>query len=311
MSGRKTKENYLEKTYKECTPSFTLELSPVSSKTTIRKDSSLERLRDSTNSTSVANCIRGLNQKASFLTKENANLKNYNAELLKEIKTITEQYRTSEETREIICSYKEKCIILEQSNEIFQKKLQKSEEINGNYEALRAELILMNKELSKEIEKNQELNLLTNRLQDEKVYLQNEIENLNGKILNRGEQGKKKSGYYEEFKLKESENNNRLLEDLLEQQQSELEEKRKQIENLKNMILDFENVVWDMKKQKKKADSFIQEISQINEELVRALKKKNCKHRSATPDLPSTGFVSKSHSGTFMSNFLKNRQEIR
>ena len=314
MNERVTRESYFDRTSKGNTPQFNSESSLRCSRSSMKRDTSLEKLKESANSTSVANCIRALNQKASFLTEENNNLRKVNAELIDQMKTISDRSRITEETREIICSYKEKCLILEQSNEIFQKKVHKLEELNSNNETLRAEMILMNKELSREIEKNQGLNLANNRLQDEKFYLQQEIEKLNEKLsmsTRRFEEPKQHSnptsGYYEGYKLKESENNNRILEDLLQKQQDELDDKRKQIECLKKTILDFENNIYDLKKQNQKSDSHIQEISEINENLVKALRKKNCKHRAATPDLQSTNFISKSHSGTSLNNFMKDR----
>ena len=206
----------------------------------------------------------------------------------------------------MINSYKEKCIILEHSNEMFQKKILKLEE-NFLGSGLKSEMVLMNKELSKEIEKNQNLTLLNNKLQDEKVYLQNEIEELNEKLTN-AQNSYKNSGLYEDYKFKEYENNNKFLESLLEKQQSELEDKRQQIEILKQNILKLEEDAFLLKKKTQKAEVFISDVTEVNEKLLKALKKKNrCRHRALTPDAFIKDYPKYSHSSTFSNPINQNK----
>lgn len=261
--------------------------------------------KDINTSASVANCIRALSQKTSALMSENQVLKNQNSELLAQIKSLQSKEH-SEDTANIISSYKEKCLILEQSNELFQKKLGKLEEVNIDNESLRSELILINKELLQEIERNQSLNSLTKRLKEEKMYLQAEIEHLSTKLIGKKEENliSKSLGhsatYYEDQKLKDYEKRTKILEEVLEKQEKDLEDKRKTIESQKQQISDLESSIYHLKKQETKTQLFATEITEANDKLLKALKKKNhCKHRAMTPDILSQKNVSKSQSGPF------------
>ena len=306
MNEKLSREFFYDRATKPTTPSFNTESSYSHVRESLFKESGMEKGKDISNSASVANCIRSLNQKVSLITSENLSLKEYNNQLLSELRILKEKNVSYDDARSIICSYKEKCIILEQSNELFQKKLYKFEENNGNYEALKSELILINKELSKEIEKNQRMNLLNNKLEDEKLFLQTEIEQLKNKTKETNSTSIK-SGYYEEIKLKEYENQNKFLEEMLEKQQNELDDKRRQIDMLKNNILELEDNVYNAKKKELKTESYMQEISEMNERLLKALKKKNCRQRAMTPDIITTKSISKSHSGTFSNHLIQSR----
>lgn len=254
--------------FKNSTPSFFTENS---------RHHSASRLKENKeNSASVANCIRALTHKTSMLVKENS-------ELREKLRQVNEELQSFKQHHSECSSYKEKCLILEQSSDLFQKKLSKLEEITGFYDGLKGEMLLLNKELTREIEKNQKLILENNKLKDKTVCLENSYQDISEML--RKTTARKDS--FDDYRLKGTEDNLKLLESLLDKQQSELESKRNMVEVLKGKLSNFEDTVFELKKEKHKCELQVQEVNEMNERLLRALKKKNhvCRHRASTPDI--------------------------
>jgi chromosome segregation ATPase len=174
-------------------------------------------------------------------------------------------------------------LVFEQSNEIFQRKICKLEEIAENYESLKGEMVLLNKELTREIEKNKKLLLENDQIKEKTHNWQNTYSNLGNLIKNAARAEK-----FEDFQEKDQKNL-KFLESLLEKQQNELESKRNLVEGLKEKVNTLEDSVFSLKKDKQKLELQVQELEDINERLLTALKRKNhiCKHRSSTPDIAS------------------------
>ncbi|OMJ89827.1 hypothetical protein SteCoe_7908 [Stentor coeruleus] len=268
-----------------------------------QRNLSSDKLKDMSNTASVANCIRALSQKNSLLKSENENLKSEIKKLNQELLLFKNQTVQVNDNNEIIRSYKDKCLILEQSHEIFQKKLTKCEEVTHLYEVLKAEFVLINKEFTKALEKNQQLQDENIQINEQKAYLEKEIEDLNTKISSiREDFSFRKSQSYkhfpvEEIRLKDYENNNKILENLVEKQQNEINDRRKTIESLKNTIGDLEDQVYELKRLKNKAENYANELAETNDRLLKALKKKNsCRHKALTPDIVSRYNTSRCHS---------------
>lgn len=268
-----------------------------------QRNLSSEKLKDMSNTASVANCIRALSQKNALLQSENENLRTEIKKLNQELTLFKGQTVQANDNNEIIRSYKDKCLILEQSHEIFQKKLTKCEEVSQLYEALKAEFVLINKELTKVLEKNQKLQDENIQINEEKAYLEKEIEELNTKISSiREDFSFRKSQSFKHFpvdeiRLKEYENNNKILEDLVEKLQNEINDRRKANENLKNTIGDLDDQIYELKRLKNKAENYANELAETNDRLLKALKKKNsCRHKAHTPDIISRYNTSRSHS---------------
>lgn len=253
--------------FKNSTPSFFTENNRHHSVTRGRENKE--------NSASVANCIRALTHKTSMLAKENNELRNQLLLANDEIQLYKQQYLE-------YSSYKEKCLVLEQSSELFQKKIFKLEETAGLYDSLKAEMVLLNKELTKEIEKNQKLLLENNKLKDRTVCLQNSYQDISEMLRKTAE----RKDSFDDYRIKGSEDNLKLLESLLEKQQNELESKRNMVDTLKSKVSTLEDTIFELKKGKHKCELNNQELSELNERLMRSLKKKNhiCRHRASTPD---------------------------
>ena len=254
--------------FKHSTPSFFTENS---------RHHSASRLRENKeNPASVANCIRALTHKTSMLVKENA-------ELLGKLQQANQEIQSFKQHHTECSSYKEKCLILEQSSDLFQKKIGKLETITGLYDELKGEMLLLNKELTREIEKNQKLILENNKLKDRTLCLQNSYQDISEML--RKTTTRKDS--FDDYRVKGTEDNLKLLENLLDKQQSELESKRNMVEVLKGKVGNLEDTVFELKKEKHKCELQAQEVSEMNDRLLRALKKKNhvCRHRASTPDI--------------------------
>ena len=132
------------------------------------------------NTISVANCIRALNTKILELANENKFLKESNSTLQSELTRLKSEINNKK--IESAKDYKEKCAILEQSNDLFQKKIVKLEENLNRTDKLKSEFVLINKELNKEIEANETAKETIEKLEIEKSYLQSEIVSLKSRI---------------------------------------------------------------------------------------------------------------------------------
>lgn len=243
-----------------------------------------ENVKSSANSVAVANCIRALTQKTGALTQENNELKQKNFLLMQEL----EEIRKNESDG---TAYREKCFVLEHSNEIFQKKIGKLMETAENYEKLKAEMVLLNKELTREIEKNKKLILENNELKDKELDANN-CESF-GDVVRKSQ----KNGIYGDAWMVDRKGSNKVLEDLVDKLQTELENKRNVIEGLKEKIADLEDNCFDLKQDKRKLEIQMQEVEDMNGRLLRTMKKKShvCKHRASTPDIAAIQSTAQSY----------------
>ncbi|OMJ90684.1 hypothetical protein SteCoe_6853 [Stentor coeruleus] len=277
--------------------------SPIKESGTLQRNFSQEKLKESSQAASVANCIRALNHKNSLLQNENNDLKNELKILNQELTLTREKALKAPDNANIIRNYKEKCMILEKSHEIFQKKLNKCEEVTHLYEALKAEFINVNKELTIEIEKNQALQAENLKVNEEKKFLEKEIEEMNTRISSIKEEFSFrkphgiKSFQVDEIRLRDYEYNNKLLEEIVEKQQDEINEKRKIIESLKNAVCELENQIYELRRQRVRAENYVSELRESNGKIVRGLKKKSCcRHKAHTPDLMTNNDTSRPQS---------------
>lgn len=277
--------------------------SPVKEPGTLQRNFSHEKLKESSQTASVANCIRALNQKNLLLQNENKDLKNELKILNQELTLTREKAFQVQDNSNIIRSYKEKCMILEKSHDLFQKKLNKCEEVTHLYEALKAEFINVNKELTIEIEKNHALRAENTKVNEEKKFLEKEIEEMNTRISSIKDEFSFrkplgiKSFQVDEIRLRDFEYNNKLLEEIVEKQQDEINEKRKMIESLKNSVCELENQIYGLRRQNARAENYVNELRESNGKIVRGLKKKSfCRHKAHTPELMTKNDTSRPQS---------------
>ena len=243
-----------------------------------------ESNKNSCNSAAVANCIRALTQKADALTQENKDLRQKNFLILQELEEIRET-----ENNEL--RYREKCLILEHSNETFQNKIIQLMETAENYENLKAEMISMNKELTQEIERNKKLTSENNKLKDKDLDV-NQCESF-GDVVRKSQ----KNGIYPDDGSAAARERIKLLEGLVEKLQIELENKRNHVEALKVKISDLEETCFRLNQDKRKSQREKEEFENMNEKLLKALKKKNhvCRHRASTPEIAATQNIAQSY----------------
>lgn len=244
---------------------------PYSIKTPMKENN-----KNPINSAAVANCIRALTQKTESLTQENKELRQKNFLITQELEEIRLKGNND-------LSYREKCLVLEHSNEIFQKKIIQLMETTENYESLKSEMILIHEKLSKEIDKNKKLTSENIKLK-EKDFEINQCESF-GDIVRNSQKGI----HPDNFNQAALEKTN-FLSSLIKKLQIELENKTNHTEVLKLKISDLESTCYRLQQEKQKSEMQKQEAENLNTKLLKALKKKNhiCRHRSSTPDLPST-----------------------
>lgn len=258
-----------------------------------------ESFQATTKSNAVAKCIRSLNEKIQQTHSENQTLREKVEELKQSLEKEKEDFSFSLQEQKALSesqnALKEQIKILEDDNTYqlyFINQLQKSNsELENQVEGLNQELNRYQDLLDQEKHKNNtlitklnqrsEAEMLTKSFEPDPSELKAQIEVLKQELKAHKQSQKKQTSqsFYSEQKSRDLEHKYSFIEEVSESQQQEIENQRKEIKILRQTIEELEENKATLLDKLQQTELFAQEITEVNDKLIRAIKSKSHKHR--------------------------------